>query len=75
MADEKPETVVLYEERTPDQGVVRLVRWPEGYVLWHHGEIVWRSWAPQLVTLRLEVDASAAIAAFSAEADRLRLAS
>lgn len=36
----------LFEEDTPDNGVIRLARWPEGYVLWYHGEIVWRSWTP-----------------------------
>jgi len=39
-----PETTVLYSARTPEDGVIRLVKWPEGYVLWHHGKIVWRSW-------------------------------
>jgi hypothetical protein len=34
----------LYDEPTPEGGVIRLAKWPEGYVLWHHGEIVWRSW-------------------------------
>ena len=29
---------------TPDGGVIRLSQWPEGFVLWYHGEIVWRSW-------------------------------
>ena len=24
-----------------------LVSWPEGLVLWHGGEIVWRSWGPK----------------------------
>ena len=33
-----------YKETTPDGGLIRLAKWPEGYVLWYHGEIVWRSW-------------------------------
>lgn len=33
----------LYSEPTPEGGVIRLAKWPEGYVLWHHGSIVWRS--------------------------------
>lgn len=34
----------IYSERTPDDGVIRLEKWPEGYELWYHGEIVWRSY-------------------------------
>lgn len=41
----KPELEDLYSEETPDGGIIRLARWPEGYVLWHHGEIVWKEWA------------------------------
>lgn len=36
---------ILHRETTPEGGVIRLSKWPEGYVLWYHGEIVWRSWA------------------------------
>lgn len=39
------EPVILHSEPTPEGGVIRLAKWPEGYVLWFHGEIVWRSWA------------------------------
>lgn len=48
----------IHSEETPEGGVVRLSKWPEGYVLWYHGEIVWRSWirAPQELTLRLSLD-------------------
>lgn len=34
-----------FSERTPEDGAITLAKWPEGYVLWHHGEIVWRSWS------------------------------
>ena len=34
----------LFKEATPSGGVIRLAKWPEGYVLWFHGEIVWRTW-------------------------------
>lgn len=27
-----------------DGAVTRLAKWPEGLVLWHNGEIVWRQW-------------------------------
>lgn len=33
----------LYAERKNDGGAVRLQKWPEGYVLWFDGEIVWSS--------------------------------
>lgn len=36
---------VVGEETTPERGVIRLEKWEEGYVLWFHGEIVWKSWA------------------------------
>lgn len=35
----------LFEIRTNDLGVIRLVRWPEGLVLWVDGQIRWKSWA------------------------------
>lgn len=35
----------LHKEETPEGGVIRLEKWPEGYVLWYHGKIVFRSWA------------------------------
>ena len=34
----------LHSETTPEGGVIRLSKWPEGYVLWYHGKIVFRSW-------------------------------
>lgn len=41
------ETNDLYQEQTSEAGIIRLAKWPEGYVLWYHGEIVWRSWQTQ----------------------------
>jgi hypothetical protein len=35
----------LWQERDARLGVVRLERWPEGYVLWCGGEVVWRDLA------------------------------
>ena len=43
-AADEPETTVLYSAKTPENGVILLAKWPEGYVLRHHGKIVWRSW-------------------------------
>lgn len=34
----------LHSETTLEGGVIRLSKWPEGYVLWYHGKIVFRSW-------------------------------
>lgn len=36
--------LTLFRERTPQDGVIRLQHWPEGYVLWYHGKAVWKSW-------------------------------
>lgn len=33
----------LFEQKTPDDGVIRLEKWPEGYMLWYHGEVAWKS--------------------------------
>lgn len=38
----------LYEQRTRDDGVIRLEEWEEGYALWYHGQIVWKSNWPDL---------------------------
>jgi hypothetical protein len=45
-ADEefKSEVEKLFEYRDEELGVVRLERWPEGYVLWVGGMIRWKSW-------------------------------
>ena len=37
----------LYSEETPQGGAILIAKWPEGYVLWYHGHIVWRSWAAE----------------------------
>jgi len=42
--DEPDGPGTLFAVATPQGGILRLERWPEGFVLWHHGEIVWRSW-------------------------------
>lgn len=38
------ETRSLVSAETPEGGFIRLAQWPEGFVLWYHGEIVWKSW-------------------------------
>jgi len=35
---------VVGEKTTSERGVVRLEEWDEGFVLWYHGQIVWKSW-------------------------------
>lgn len=37
------EELRLFGETTPHGGVIGLERWPEGYVLFYHGRIVWTS--------------------------------
>jgi len=59
------ETLDLYQEQTAEGGIIRLSKWPEGYVLWHHGVIVWRSWVkeeapkllPELAIAKLQLKA------------------
>lgn len=36
--------LVVGEKATTQRGLIRLEEWPEGFVLWFHGEIVWMSW-------------------------------
>jgi hypothetical protein len=38
------ENYEIGKEVTPEDGLIKLERWPEGYVLWYHGEIAWKSW-------------------------------
>lgn len=41
----EPPVRKLVSETTEMGGVVRLEHWPgDGYVLWYHGQIVWKSW-------------------------------
>lgn len=56
LGDDHTET--LHSEATPEGGVISLCKWPEGYVLWHHGEIAWRSWLnkPQQISVTLSAD-------------------
>jgi len=42
--DPKADMFTICEWDTREGGKLVLVEWPEGYVLRHHGEIVWRSW-------------------------------
>lgn len=42
----------LYRGHTVEDGVICLVKWPEGYVLWYHGQIVWKSWEPTSLMLK-----------------------
>ncbi|HYC66656.1 hypothetical protein [Brevundimonas sp.] len=71
MAD--AEIVEIARAETPDGGVVRLSQWPEGFVLWYHGEIVWRSWreAETVSKLVLKIDASEVQAMVHAEMAKL----
>ncbi|WP_018900446.1 hypothetical protein [Rhizobium sp. 2MFCol3.1] len=52
-------TKALYSEETPEGSVVRLSKWPEGYVLWWDGRIAWRSWKAtgERVDLTISIDA------------------
>ena len=35
----------LVRETTDRGGIIRLEYWPgDGYVLWYHGQIVWKEW-------------------------------
>lgn len=45
----------LYEETTPEGGIIRLSRWPEGYVLGYDGKIEWKSWEPVKPLLQVEL--------------------
>lgn len=38
------ETEMIFKTSTDEDGVIRLVRWPEGLVLWVGGVIVWKQW-------------------------------
>ena len=41
----EPPVRSLVSETTDRGGVIRLEYWPhDGYVLWYHGRIVWKSW-------------------------------
>jgi hypothetical protein len=57
------ELATLFEEKTAADSVIRLARWPEGYLLWFHGRIVWREWSaaegqenPQQEIERLKIE-------------------
>lgn len=41
----EPPVRKLVSETTDRGGVIRLEYWPgDGYVLWYHGQIVWKEW-------------------------------
>lgn len=42
MSDEP--IVTFFSQETPDGGVIRLMKVPEGYQLWYHGQMAWRSY-------------------------------
>jgi hypothetical protein len=44
LAVEENDVEKLFETSTEDLGVIRLERWPEGFVLWAGGIIRWKSW-------------------------------
>lgn len=46
----------IVKETTPEDGVIKLEYWPEGYVLWYHGEIVWKSWEKRAITVNIHAD-------------------
>ena len=33
-----------WSDETPEGAVIRIEQWPEGYILWYHGEIAWKSY-------------------------------
>lgn len=41
------DSMVRYEGDTAEGGKIVLSRYPEGFILRHHGEVVWREWALQ----------------------------
>lgn len=55
------ETVTYFSAETPEGGIIKLCKWPEGYVLWYHGEIAWKSWGAvprQTVEVKCTLDSS-----------------
>lgn len=41
----EPPVRTLARETTDRGGIIRLEYWPgDGYVLWYHGQIVWKEW-------------------------------
>lgn len=41
------DTLALCQINDEELGIIRLMKWPEGYVLWCGGVIVWKSWEPK----------------------------
>ena len=42
---EPDEGMVRFEGDTAEGGKIVLCKYPEGFILRHHGEVVWREWA------------------------------
>lgn len=38
------EVNILFTTRTKTEAVFRVEQWPEGFVVWYDGEIVWKEW-------------------------------
>lgn len=53
------EVQTLHKSIKPDGGTIKLELWPEGYVLWFDGEIVWRQWKPTQTEVTVSIDSKA----------------
>lgn len=70
-----PEVQTLSTYWSDETGLVKIEQWPEGYVVWFGGEIVFKSWAKKEATLKIELDVSKIIDEIpylSKEIDRLK---
>lgn len=64
-----------FQLRKDDGGIIRVEQWPEGFVLWFDGQIVWKEWQKksdkQTVTLELKLDTTALQATISEIANKI----